>query len=190
MDLPPEIRNQIYKFLIPVKASNEYGLTLGEPSLFRCSKKIREESHLMFYQRCDFRYHCNQNLKLCLLPRWLDRIGPIACKNVLNLEIEGRFDRCDIPIINLIHLRLSEEATVTYKRDAWYPSSGSDLDMIKTTYERKMPGRVLVLDTDRPPWKKMVFPPGNSWFGPKRMSLKLTNNSADVGPQAGRQVKG
>lgn len=58
MDLPPELRNRIYDYLIPMHKTIKYmplkGTATGFPPIVQVSRQIRAESLPIAYERCTF----------------------------------------------------------------------------------------------------------------------------------------
>lgn len=180
-----------------------------QPGLFRTCSQIHTESRGLFYHHHAFKLHIWQsksilsNLavwlrlwqgKTCLqrATRWLDAIGAEARKQIRTLEVEvhceGAASAKDYTeIIDHLHSRLSDEATVVYRSASRKFDVLILYDLGAVFYERD-PARVPQFEQDvwtsatipwtttrsllfrlptryRGPRPTLTFGPGLGWFG-------------------------
>ena len=77
LELPPELRNAVYRFTICESSHINIGhtFTFAEPAILQTNKQIRREALEFFYYENTFRFHIS-DLDCTLLRRWI-RSSPL-----------------------------------------------------------------------------------------------------------------
>lgn len=164
--------------LYPLDAKNQ--ASIQQPALIRTCVQIRTESRGFFYAHRLFKLHIWQQKttsleelwlrlwqgKTCLerATRWLDAIGPEAQRQIRKVEIDLYCAPVMPPreftqIIDHIHAKLSDEATVVY-RSAWRVFESVALWDLGVMFYYKNPARVPLFEHSD---FRMAQEGGNVW---------------------------
>jgi len=165
-DLPPEVRNMIYRLAATFSSPSSYWGKRDYSNLFQISKPIRNESIAFFYQQRTFTVFLQDTKRWAPIFAWLDKTSPIAtCKTTRNFIIRGDLSTTDIADMELFHSKLSDEARVVYC--FWRTCREVEpVEEIRDAYAGMELGRVPVI-TYRVTGATLTFPPRMGWFGGK-----------------------
>ncbi len=221
LKLPAEVRNKIYELTATTYHSGRLGNyikapskwyksryrsgqeTIVQPGLVCCSKQTRSEGLLIFFHNHHFVFKpqrwgpqpCRPLLD-GLLP-WLDRIGAVGRTHIRHMELVGDLRPPDVPAMDRLHARLSDEATVLYQSQAasgWLWDLPTTLRIVHT-FQLQNPGKVPVYEIQQITNRQQIdsihlcheeivysleFLPGLLWFG-RKLEVCASDNQRRAG---------
>ena len=184
MNLPPELRNEIYKLVALSEPQLTYRKPFNfmQPGLFRCSKKSRQEGLPFFYKYSHFRFDIHQKRPASSLRDvvdWFVRLDPVLRKSISTVTVRDsiwHYHRVYTSDMAILHSKLSDNATVTYQCSRDFEQR-QNLKRIKRFFKILLPGKELDFqEGGLVGTTSLTFLPGQSWFGENVVRKRMTRD--------------